>query len=986
MATSDKNQSTLNIWRVVDRDANQSVWNYITQYTNVDGKVLLFTNRFVEIATGLHYYEDGQWKDTDVTIEAQSGQAVANKGPHKAVFADNLLNGIQVTTPDGVSLRSQPMGISYSDGENQVLIAELQSCEGVVIPPNQVLYKNAFTDFDADILYTYTKAGVEQDLIIRQQPPDIPEGLKPDLTRIQLLTEFFNTPDPTITDQAFDVEQGVKLTDEVLQFGSMQMGNGQAFSIGDDNQKGASEIGVAKQYLKLEGRNFLFEEVPVSNIKDDLEQLPKDGHASTVKAKEKKRYIASNKITLPKRITKDHNGKRMMTASLSPKQKGFVLDYSLLSSTSNFTFDGNTTYYASGTVSLTGTNVFQSGTIVKLTNGASLTFSGTGKLLSSGTDWRPIVITSKDDNSVGTTITGSSGSPSASSGASAALSIGSSVSITVTNMRILYAQKAIELNAGTFPLYDLQIVNCLRGISAIGSTYAYLRNVLFANVLTNFYIAGTTGITLENSTIDNSLYFIGVSGSGLSFTVAMTNSILANVTNRGPSGQTVTINGNYNGFYNATVMTNSSVSSAVEYFTSSSPFSTVGAGQHYLTTGSTFFSAGTTAIDSGLQGMLTNLTTEAPIYLTNTPATAVRTDTTLSPQVRRNTGTPDLGYHYKPLDYMTWSFGVTNATLLLTNGVNIGYYNGDGIYAFDGTTVYCQGSPLNYNRFVDYAVVQEMPTIIGTSGNSGGNCFVPYRYLGYGSPAKFRFTEFVRLQGGGYNLYENGYFIVSSLDVRDCIFRQGATYINTSLGDHLFVNNLWEGVKATLYMYSSSTMGLYNNLMNNGGLDVYSAASASYFLIKDNAFQKCNLSDDSGTTTHSYNAFINSSTSNFTNNSSSISVTNYTWQTGALGNYYQATNSTFINAGSRYATNAGLYHYTTLTNQTKEASTMVDIGYHYIALVNGLPADTDGDGVADYLEDANGNGTVDSAETDWQSATDLGLRVTITRPRSGSNL
>ena len=51
--------------------------------------------------------------------------------------------------------------------------------------------------------------------------------------------------------------------------------------------------------------------------------------------------------------------------------------------------------------------------------------------------------------------------------------------------------------------------------------------------------------------------------------------------------------------------------------------------------------------------------------------------------------------------------------------------------------------------------------------------------------------------------------------------------------------------------------------------------------------------------------------------------------------------------------------------------------------------DTDGDGIPDYLEDRNGNGTVDSGETDWQNsngAADLGLKVWITEPKSNSNI
>jgi len=71
--------------------------------------------------------------------------------------------------------------------------------------------------------------------------------------------------------------------------------------------------------------------------------------------------------------------------------------------------------------------------------------------------------------------------------------------------------------------------------------------------------------------------------------------------------------------------------------------------------------------------------------------------------------------------------------------------------------------------------------------------------------------------------------------------------------------------------------------------------------------------------------------------------------------------------------------------QAKETNSVVDIGYHYVAVNSaGQPIDTDGDGTADYAEDGNGNGVVDSGETDWQSAADAGLKVWITRPSRNS--
>ena len=71
--------------------------------------------------------------------------------------------------------------------------------------------------------------------------------------------------------------------------------------------------------------------------------------------------------------------------------------------------------------------------------------------------------------------------------------------------------------------------------------------------------------------------------------------------------------------------------------------------------------------------------------------------------------------------------------------------------------------------------------------------------------------------------------------------------------------------------------------------------------------------------------------------------------------------------GQRTAAAAGLFHYVTEAGPQKEAATQVDIGFHYVATANGLPNDTDGDGIADYLEDRNGNGTTELSlgETDY---------------------
>ena len=78
-------------------------------------------------------------------------------------------------------------------------------------------------------------------------------------------------------------------------------------------------------------------------------------------------------------------------------------------------------------------------------------------------------------------------------------------------------------------------------------------------------------------------------------------------------------------------------------------------------------------------------------------------------------------------------------------------------------------------------------------------------------------------------------------------------------------------------------------------------------------------------------------------------LTNLTYAAGPLGPWYIGSASpTLVDAGSRNASIAGLYQYTTQTNQVEETNSVVDIGLHYVAVdANGNPIDINGDGIPD---------------------------------------
>jgi len=101
------------------------------------------------------------------------------------------------------------------------------------------------------------------------------------------------------------------------------------------------------------------------------------------------------------------------------------------------------------------------------------------------------------------------------------------------------------------------------------------------------------------------------------------------------------------------------------------------------------------------------------------------------------------------------------------------------------------------------------------------------------------------------------------------------------------------------------------------------------------------------------------------------------YQTGPLGDYYQAVGSPLVDKGNTTADKLGSYHYTTRVDQTKEAASAIDIGLHYIAtsgFIQTKANDYDGDSIPDYVENWHGdggdyNGYSHSDETDWHDGT-----------------
>jgi hypothetical protein len=940
---------------VVERGDHHRLWQSVTTVTDARGKLHYRTNSYTELETGMHYQKDGQWLESKEEVELTAQGAIARHGRHQVIFAANCNSpvAIDMLTPDGKRFQSRVLGLAYFDSASGKMawIAQLKDSVGQVLPPNQVIYIDCFTGqgLKAHLRYTYTKSGFEQDIILRTRPPTPGTfGMNPATTRLQVMTEFLNPPTPKVEARQVD---GV--TDERLDFGDMAMGSGKAFSLLGDVQ---NSVPVTKGWGTLDGRVFLTEEASYPLLEPLLRALP--ASQATLSPPKGKLYAVSTRRQLPPApVAKKKSPRPMMVASVPLSGQGVVVDYTIMSSTTNHVFPGDSTSYVSGTVNLSGTQtVFEAGCVIKFSPTNTPKLNITSPINWQGSMYRPIAMTARDDHTVGENIGSASVSGYYADPAMYIDATAAGTSAILQNLRIAYASTAIAINGGSSNVVShAQLAYCANGFAPTNAQF-HVRNALFYNVLTNFAGSSSTG-RCEHLTVNTANWL----NHNSSITLTATNSLLVSVTNTG-------------------TYTSSYVSNAVP-----SIFQTVGAASHYLTT-DTFRNLGTASIDASLASDLKKLTTYPPIELTSD----FTVDTTLSPQAQRDTDAYDLGWHYTPLDYVVSGRTLTNSTLTLTNGVALGIYGPSssyGILVRAGANVRSDGLATNLNRIVRYNTAQEQATT-NWSATSVAPCVSFYYDVTPVPLGHFRFTDWSLPGGVGYHVYSDFRYDAAPLDFSDCQFGPGSIFPRVSA--IALTNCLFERVSVTLDDDGNPrNYYAYNNLFRFGSLSI-NAFGGGTWQIKDNLFDRASISK-SGTITHDYNGYVTNYNRLSPNGANDKILTNSPiYLTSTLGRYYYPTNdgmlSLLLDAGSRNATNAGLYHFTTTTNQVVEGNSQVDIGFHYVATTNGVPTDSDGDGAPDYLEDQNGNGMVDSGETDWQNASDLGLKVLITRPRNGSNL
>ena len=940
---------------ISERGAHHRVWSRVTWETNAVGRSVARTNSYTELETGMHYLEESKWKESKAEIELVPGGAVASRGRHKVSFAANLNSSVAVdfTTPDGRLLRSRVVGLGYYDASagQAVLIGQVKDSTGELHAPNRVIYPDAFEGIEADVEYIYSKAGFNQNIILREQPP-APEkwDFDPTTTKLQVLTEFIDPPTPEkIAAGSRDFE------DETLGFGEMRIGRGKAFKLGDEPQESKS-VPVGKRWVKLDsGRTFLVEEVRMQSISAGVQSLPKakgSAQINTAPAGRGRTLMAALNAILPTVAATERKQDDITTAKHNvSERRGYVLDYQAVIPEVDFTFKGDTTYYCTSNVNLYGTTTIEGGTVVKFSTNANASLVIQGEVVFLTASYRPAIFTAKDDNSVGEVISGSSGSPTGYyGGTTGTLRLSDPGAARIKNVRFWhqYAPLMFDGTDGEYIISNAQFVKSKRCLSTDSSSQVTMQNILAYDIewLLRGYPLDVIGSHWTVNGCDLLGYWEDGEDPGINSSLRLTNCLLVAVDSIG----TVP-----NIFTNAVVQLSSSVG----------VFQTVGTGAHYLANNSPYRNVGTTSIDADLLADLGKKTTYPPIVF---PIQFITNDLVLYPQAQRDTDLPDLGYHYDPLDFAFGGVSVTNATLTMLPGTALGVFSMGanwGVNLISGAQFVSEGSPITPNWIVRHNMVQEQANLVWS--NSVSDMSIVGSGFGADPEVNCSFTKWSVAANQSWHIR----------DTRDTEFRLSHCEFNggiwgTSRSSIFLTNCLFNrGFFFAEEEFSALDLTVRNCLFYGGAFWLGHWDSGTW-LIRDNHFNGASMQQLDGDVDNDFNGYSPGLTQLYPAGANNV-VTNITYVVGPLGNFYQLTNSPFIGEGSTTAGNVGLYHYTVTTNllngyQIKEGNSTVDIGYHYVALNSAdYPYDSDVDDLADYLEDTNGNGTYSGSTdlSDW---------------------
>ena len=1008
-------------WSAVERGPHHRVWRAQTRQGEAPAGFESQLPCFTELACGLHRINPatGEWEPAVAAFESTAdGGFAALKTAHQVIIGATLNSDpvVTVVTPQGARLRSSIAALAMLDPATgrRLIIARTRDTGPELQDAATVVFRDAFEGtyqgfpVSADVIYRIGLDRIEQDVILRQQLSDASLlGLSAADSQFEIITEFFGNAEKeggspgSLPERLGAVASAGR--DENIAAADMRFGQGVASREGyrgapgspGAGAEGVGRVAITKRYVDEDGRHFLVEAISCARLKALSSHLAAPRQASVPMPPVRSGQAAGLGKLLERQKrglvqarepnqTRPHLDARppSLASANSVSRPGVLLDYVIVASGTSFTFAGDKTYYVSGPVSFSGAVLIEGGAVFKYTNNstASITITSTGSLDLRSDLYRPVVWTSKDDDSCGETIPGSTGSPVGrfyGSGDYGMLNLAVSSATVLKHVRFKHANLAVGYASGSYPatIRHGQFYLCDAGVMCSGVSgqrrALALQNVLMAKV--NYPIGGSSealNVSIEHMSCDAAelaMWAASDAGSCCYNQYAVTNSIFAGCASLSDDANRLA--GTHNLFYPDNAETFGTFARSVN----DSPFQVSHGGGYYHSDDILrwYHDDGTVEINHQLKQELHDTTVLVPDVLPGTVAGQTVVVPTISDGVwplyaKHNDirgfaypgsgdsteDPPDLGYHYPVINFMVSECNVSS-TLVLSNSVAtslvVGVYGVNGFNLGQGATLLCSGSPHTPVVLTRYNSVQEAPYGATASKMS------LVRVAGTYSPAPtfcMRQTVVPLLA----STYERAFvldsrqsvttqptYTVSPVALRDCQVFNGNFSFYPSASIYVgMTNNCFH--RCALYLdqqryYGTTAFSLSfcNNLLYGSTFSCHYNNTSPIWYLKHNLFDSTALNQGGAySTTNVFNGYYPSNAVKLAGQVNSVTLTTHDYERGPLGDFYYPTTgggsglAGLLNVDS--STTAGsrdLYFYTVTADQAPEGGTWLDIGFHY---------------------------------------------------------
>lgn len=458
---------------ITERQPHEQKIHYTSTTVAEDGSETTVTNSYVQLQTGLNRWDEqiGAFVAASAEIEMINGNGILRNTQHKAIFSRNANdpNGLlELFTPDDQRLVTQPIGIALTEADTgkSVFLAELRDSEAVLLDPHTLIYPNAFDQFKASIAIRSHLHGIESDVILEERIDRalLAEfGINPDTARIEVWHQVLVKPAAEVKFTWLNRGSGHADRDDTIHLNQMMIGPGNAFSIGEQESilppQGA--IPVAKEWVNIETLDFLIESIPFSEAEEALQTLAAPQEARVIQkprlddafaknqSRRQQQLISPIKDTSLVTLRVPRRSRPLSVATYSPDPKprktdpessifsgpalaqinlpaenpfktkrGFLIDFTTVSTgQANYTLKGDTTYWVTGDVSLSGKTILEGGAVVKFSSytASSPVLKILDEFECNTAPYNVAIFTAKDDDTVGQAISGSTGVPTTTS-------------------------------------------------------------------------------------------------------------------------------------------------------------------------------------------------------------------------------------------------------------------------------------------------------------------------------------------------------------------------------------------------------------------------------------------------------------------------------------------------------------------------------------------------------------------------------------------